>query len=220
MKNATGYMVVALGVCAGSMTARARQTQPLAKPASAPAIASVMEAQLKEVKHVATARLVLEAATERDGQRDFDFELGSWKTHIRRLLRPLTGSDSWVELDGISTVRKVWDGRANLGELEVSNATTHLEGLSLRVYSPESRQWSIYWANSSDGRLGPAMTGQFRNGRGEFYDQELFQGSAIYVRFVFSDLTPRSFRLEQSFSSDGGKTWEPNWIATFARQAE
>jgi hypothetical protein len=64
------------------------------------------------------------------------------------------------------------------------------------------------------------MTGQFKNGRGEFYDQELFQGSAIYVRFVFSDLTPRSFRLEQSFSSDGGKTWEPNWIATFARQAE
>jgi hypothetical protein len=219
MKHTTGFMVVALGVCAGSMTARARQTQPLAEPASAPAIASVMETQLKEEKHVATASLVLEAATERDGQHDFDFEFGSWKTHIRRLLRPLTGSDSWVELDGISTVRKVWDGRANLGELDVSNATTHLEGLSLRVYSPESRQWSIYWANSSDGRLGPAMIGEFRNGRGEFYDQELFQGSAIYVRFVFSDLTPRSFRLEQSFSSDGGKTWEPNWIATFARQA-
>ena len=160
------------------------------------------------------------AAKERDGQHDFDFEFGSWKTHIRRLLHPLTGSDSWVELDGISTVRKVWDGRANLGELEVSNPTTHLEGLSLRVYSPESHQWSIYWANSDDGRLGPAMIGQFRSGRGEFYDQELFQGSAIYVRFIFSDLTPRSFRLEQSFSNDGGKTWEPNWIATFARQAE
>jgi hypothetical protein len=160
------------------------------------------------------------AARERDGQHDFDFEFGSWKTHIRRLLHPLTGSDSWVELDGISTVRKVWDGRANLGELEVSSPTTHLEGLSLRVYSPESHQWSIYWANSNDGRLGPAMIGQFRNGRGEFYDQELFQGSAIYVRFIFSDLTPKSFRLEQSFSDDGGKTWEPNWIATFARQAE
>ena len=160
------------------------------------------------------------AAKERDGQHDFDFEFGSWKTHIRRLLHPLTGSDSWVELDGISTVRKVWDGRANLGELEVSNPTTHLEGLSLRVYSPESHQWSIYWANSNDGRLGPAMIGQFRNGRGEFYDQEFFQGSAIYVRFIFSDLTPSSFRLEQSFSNDGGKTWEPNWIATFARQAE
>jgi hypothetical protein len=62
-------------------------------------------------------------------------------------------------------VRKVWDGRANLGELEVSNPTTHLEGLSLRVYSPESHQWSIYWANSNDGQLGPAMIGQFRNGR-------------------------------------------------------
>jgi hypothetical protein len=159
-----------------------------------------------------------ETARERDGQHDFDFEFGNWKTHIRRLLRPLTGSDAWVELDGISIVRKVWDGRANLGELEVDNPTTHLEGLSLRVYNPESHQWSIYWANSTDGRLGTPMIGQFKNGRGEFFDQEFFQGAAIYVRFIFSDIAPTSFRLEQSFSGDGGKTWEPNWIATFTRQ--
>ncbi len=61
------------------------------------------------------------------------------------------------------------------------------------------------------------MIGQFKNGRGEFFDQEVFQGRAIYVRFIFSDITPGSFRLEQAFSADGGKTWEPNWIATFAR---
>lgn len=158
-----------------------------------------------------------EAVKERDGQHDFDFEVGSWKTHIRRLLRPLTGSDTWVELDGTSIVRKVWNGRANLGELEVGNPTTRLEGLSLRLYNPESRQWSIHWANSNDGRLGTPMVGQFKNGRGEFYDQELFQGAAIFVRFIFSDIAPTSFRLEQSFSGDGGKTWEPNWIATFTR---
>jgi len=161
-----------------------------------------------------------EGVRERDGQHDFDFEFGSWKTHIRRLLHPLTGSDAWVDLDGISVVRKVWDGRANLGELQVGNSTTHLEGLSLRVYNPESRQWSIYWANSSDGRLGAPMIGRFENGRGEFFDQELFQGAAIYVRFIFSDIAPTSFRLEQSFSGDGGNTWEPNWIATFARQKD
>ena len=159
-----------------------------------------------------------ESARNRDGQHDFDFEFGTWKAHIRRLLRPLSGSDTWVDLDGTSIVRKVWDGRANLGELEVGNPTTHLEGLSLRVYNPESHQWSIYWANSKDGQLGTAMIGQFKNGRGEFFDQELFQGAAIYVRFIFSDIGPTSFRLEQSFSADGGKTWEVNWIATFARQ--
>ena len=155
---------------------------------------------------------------ERDGQHDFDFEFGTWKAHIRRLLRPLTGSKDWVDYEGISIVRKVWDGRANLGELEVSNSTSRIEGLSLRLYNPQSRQWSIYWSNSNDGSLGAPMIGQFTNGRGEFYDQEMFQSRAIYVRFIFSDFTPTSFRIEQAFSADGGKTWEPNWIATFTRQ--
>ena len=152
-----------------------------------------------------------------DGQHDFDFEFGSWKVHIRRLLKPLTGSDTWVDLRGTSVVRPVWDGGANLGELKVDNATTHLEGLSLRLYNPQSRQWNIYWANRTDGAAGPAMIGRFSNGRGEFFNQELFDGKAVFVRFIFSDLTPVSFRLEQAFSADGGKVWEPNWIATFTR---
>ena len=153
-----------------------------------------------------------------DGQHDFDFEFGTWKTHIRRLLQPLSGANAWADLDGFSTVRRVWDGRANLGELEVSNATSRIQGLSLRVYNPESRQWSIYWASSRDGRLGTAMVGGFKNGRGEFFNQEIFQEKAIYVRFVFSNITPTSFRLEQAFSADGGATWEANWIATFTRE--
>ena len=156
-------------------------------------------------------------AEARDGQHDFDFEFGSWQTHIKRLLRPLTGSNEWAEYEGLSVVRKVWDGRANLGELDVHNPTSRIQGMSLRLYNPQSRQWSIYWSNSRDGNLGAPMIGGFKQGRGEFYDQEMFQGAAIYVRFIFSDLTPTTFRLEQAFSPDGGKTWEPNWIATFTR---
>jgi hypothetical protein len=163
-----------------------------------------------------TAR-ISQASLERDGQHDFDFEFGSWTVKLRRLPKPLSGSDAWVEMEGTSIVRKVWDGRANLGELKVGNASGNLEGLSLRLYNPEARQWSIYWANAKDGALGTAMIGQFRNGRGEFYNQELFQGRAIFVRFIFSDVTPESFRLEQAFSADGGKTWEPNWVASFTK---
>ena len=154
---------------------------------------------------------------ERDGQHDFDFELGAWKAHISRLLHPLTGSTAWVEYDGTSVVRKVWNGRANLGELEVNGPQGRIEGLSLRLYNPQSRQWNINWANSKDGTLGQAMVGGFKDGRGEFFDQESLNGRAIYVRFIFSNITPHSFRLEQAFSDDGGKTWEANWIATFAR---
>jgi hypothetical protein len=154
---------------------------------------------------------------EHDGQHDFDFEFGNWKARVKRLVNPLSGSDKWVDYEGTSVVRKVWDGRANLGELEIDSPTGHIEGMSLRVYNPQSRQWSIYWANSKDGGLGTAMIGRFANGRGEFYDQELVDGRAVFVRFIFSDITPASFRLEQAFSADGGKTWEPNWIATFTR---
>jgi hypothetical protein len=156
--------------------------------------------------------------TAGNGQHDFDFEFGTWHAHLRRLVHPLSGSDSWVEYDGTSIVHKIWDGRANMGELEVGNATTHIEGLTVRLYNPQSRQWSIYWSNSQDGQLGTPMIGQFANGRGLFFDQELFQGRAIFVRFIFSDIAPTSFHLEQAFSADGGRTWEPNWITTFTRE--
>ena len=156
-------------------------------------------------------------AAAADGQHDFDFEFGSWRAHLRRRLHPLTGSDTWVEYDGTSIVHKLWDGRANIGELEVGNPTAHIEGITLRLYNPQSRQWSIYWSNSQDGALGTPMIGQFSEGRGTFFDQETFQGRAIFVRFIFSDITANSFRLEQAFSADGGRTWEANWLSTFTR---
>lgn len=159
-------------------------------------------------------------AGPRDGQHDFDFEIGTWKTHLSRLVHPLSGSRTWVQLDGTSVVRKIWNGRANLVELEVDGPSGHIEGLSLRLYNPESRQWSIYFANSRQGTLGIPTSGEFRNGRGEFYDQESFNGRMILVRNVWSDITPDSCRFEQAFSADGGRTWEVNWIAVDTRIPE
>src|SRR6266571_5743278 len=106
-----------------------------------------------------------------------------------------------------------WSGRANLVELEVDGPAGHIEGLNLRLYNPQSHQWSLNFASSSGGALGQPTIGEFKNGRGEFFDQELFNGRAILVRFVISDIKPDSCRFEQSFSEDGGKTWEVNWIA-------
>jgi hypothetical protein len=157
------------------------------------------------------------AAARRDGQRDFDFEIGVWKTHLKRLLHPLTGSSSWVELDGTSVVRKIWNGRANLVELETDAASGHLEVLSLRLYDPQARQWSLNTANAKSGTLSVPTIGEFKDGRGEFFDQESFNGRTILVRNVWSDITADSCRFEQSFSDDGGKTWEVNWIAVDTR---
>ena len=153
----------------------------------------------------------------RDGRHDFDFEIGSWKTHLKRLLHPLTGSTTWAEYEGTTVVRKVWDGRANLVELEVAGPAGRLEALSLRLYNPESGQWSLNFANSTAGTIGVPTIGEFRDGRGEFYDQETLAGRAILVRFVITPLSPDECRFEQAFSADGGRTWEVNWIATDTR---
>jgi hypothetical protein len=154
---------------------------------------------------------------EHDGQHDFDFAIGTWSTRLSRLLHPLTGSTTWVEYTGTSVVRKVWNGRAHLLELEVDGPAGHIEGLSLRLYNPQSRQWSLNFSNSAGGTMSPPSIGEFKNGRGEFFDEETLEGRAILVRFVISDITPNSCHFEQAFSDDGGKTWEVNWIATDTR---
>ena len=99
---------------------------------------------------------VQQAPPERDGQHDFDFEIGPWKTHLSRLQHPLTGSHAWVEYEGTTVVRKIWNGRANLVELEVTGPAGHIEGLSLRLYNPTARQWSLNFASSSGGVLEPS----------------------------------------------------------------
>jgi hypothetical protein len=152
-----------------------------------------------------------------DGQHDFDFEIGRWKTHVSRLENPLSGSKTWVEYEGTSVVRPLWNGHANLVELEVNGPAGHIEGLSLRLYHPQSRQWSIHYANSKAGTLDPPTTGEFREGTGEFVGEDTWKGRTILVRFVISNITQNSCRFEQSFSEDGGKTWEANWIATDTR---
>jgi hypothetical protein len=160
------------------------------------------------------------AGPGRDGQHDFDFNLGTWKTNIKRLRHPLAGSKEWMDVSGTVTVSKVWNGRANLEEIEADGPAGHLEGLTLRLYNPESRQWYLYWSNSTGGTLGQPGIGEFKNGRGEFYSQDMFNGRTILVRQVYSDITANSYRFEQSFSDDVGKTWEPNWVATLTRMSE
>ena len=178
---------------------------------------AVQAQQAQQAPQAKQAQQPSSAAALHDGQHDFDFEIGVWKTHLKRLVHPLSGSTTWVELNGTTVVRKVWNGRANLAELETDAASGHLEVLSLRLYDPQSRQWSLNTANIKSGTLSVPTIGEFRDGRGEFFDQESFNGRTILVRNVWSDITADSCRFEQSFSDDGGKTWEVNWIAIDTR---
>lgn len=151
------------------------------------------------------------ASTPHDGAHDFDWDIGLWKTHQKRLLHPLTGSTRWVEYTGTDQVRRIWDG-ANEGLIEAEGSGGRLQIYTLRLYNPDSRQWSVAFANKAGGSMSVPAVGEFRDGRGDFYDQETYNGRAVMLRFSISGITPTTAHFEQAFSPDGGKTWETNFV--------
>jgi len=160
------------------------------------------------------------AITEHDGAHDFDFLIGNWKAHVRRLPDRLNGSNTWDVYDGISNHKKLLDSNANFEEFDVDSPEKHLhiKAQTLRLYNPDSRQWSIYLLDLDKGQITSSpVVGQFTGNRGEFFHQEDFKARVILVRYVWLNISPHSARMEQSFSPDGGKTWEVNWICELSR---
>jgi hypothetical protein len=153
-----------------------------------------------------------------DGQHDFDFNFGVWNTHIRRLTHPLSGSSEYIELNGTVTVRKVWGGRAQLEEIETDGPNGHWEGLTLFLFDPAAHQWSQTFVSSKSGVFAGSTIGSFKNGRGELYSQDTYDGRSILVRGVWSDIKADSHRYEESYSDDGGKTWEAVFSASLTRR--
>jgi len=157
-------------------------------------------------------------AAARDGGHDFDWEFGTWATHVRVLRNPLSPeTPTWAEYEGTSIVHPLCDGRANLVELDVTGPAGRIQGVSLRLYVAEARQWSLNFAGMADGLLTAPTIGEFADRRGEFHGADTLHGRAILVRFVILDVTDDSARFEQSYSADGGRTWQLNWIATDKR---
>jgi hypothetical protein len=132
---------------------------------------------------------------------------------------PLTGSNEWTERTGIAEISPVWGGKANVVHLNADGPTGHVEMSALRLYNPKARQWSIHFATPQDADLGPPLIGEFKNGRGVFYDQEEFNGRIIWVRFTVFPVSPGVAQSEQAFSDDQGKTWETNMVTRSTRIA-
>ena len=152
-----------------------------------------------------------------DGRNDFDFFIGRWKGHNRRLRERLQGSNEWEEFEGTSVARKILGGMGHMDEVTFHRETGYTQGFTLRLFDPKAQEWSIYWASSAGGMLEIPMIGRFKDGRGEFYAQEVFATRHVFSRFIWCDITDSSCRWEQAFSVDGGKTWETNWTADFTR---
>lgn len=153
-----------------------------------------------------------------DGQRDFDWEIGAWRTTARVLAEPLSESeDEWLRFEGTSIVRPLLDRRANILEFEVSGPNGRIDALNLRLYEPQAGRWSLTFVNIRDGLLTPPVYGGFHDGVGEFYGDDQLGGRPIKVRFLISRQGPDEARFEQAFSDDGGETWETNWVAVDRR---
>ena len=146
---------------------------------------------------------------QRDGSHDFDFLIGDWKAHVRRLPDRLNNSNAWVEYDGISNHHKLLDSNANFEQFEVTSTDKklHIKAQTLRLYNPETRQWSIYLVDLDNGTLdAPPVVGAFTGKRGEFFHQETLKGRTILVRYVWLDLSPKSARMEQSYRRRASRT--------------
>jgi hypothetical protein len=157
------------------------------------------------------------ADTLRDGSHDFDFNFGNWHTHIRRLRNVFTDSSSWVELNGTVKVRKVWNGKAQLEEIE-ADGPFHFEGTTLFLYNPAAHQWSQNFASSSEGVMETNPTiGSFKDGVGELYAQSTEGGRSVLERGVWSDIKTDSHTYSIYLSNDGGKNWTAVFIAHLTR---
>jgi len=153
--------------------------------------------------------------TETTHAQDFDFYVGTWAIHNRRLRKALVGCTEWYEFDAVSRARMVLDGRANFDEFDAPSEGIH--GLTLRMFDPERDEWLLYWASSPGGPIEVPQIGKIEGDGGEFYADDVYQGRAIRVVYIWSEITAESARWEQAFSTDGGATWETNWIMTSRR---
>jgi hypothetical protein len=153
-----------------------------------------------------------------DGADDFNWEIGLWSTHVQ-VRAPLDANAEWATFDGASNVHALANGRANTVDLSLVNAAgNRIEGVSLRLFNPQTGEWNINYASMRDGALTAPVYGSFRDGRGVFYGQDTVGGRVVMVRFVIADVTANSARFVQSYSADGGQTWIDNWIATDTRR--
>ena len=145
---------------------------------------------------------------------DFDFLVGTWTVANRRLKQRLAGCTEWEEFTSTSRCWNLFGGAANIDEFSFPDGTN---GLTLRLLDPATKEWSLNWSSSETGTLLPPVVGHFDATLGRFYGDDAHDGTPVRVRYIWSEITPTSARWEQAFSSDGGQTWETNWVMDFAR---
>jgi hypothetical protein len=164
------------------------------------------------------------ATRGQDGREDFDFLHGQWRIRNERLTQRLAGSTEWEIFGATQLCQPLLGGLGNVDDF-VSDwvrpgTDARFIGMTLRLFNPEARQWSIYWAGNHDGVLEPPMVGAFAQGIGTFFGDAEHDGRPVRVRFIWNQVSANTAHWQQAFSADGGTSWETNWHMWFRRTAE
>jgi len=152
-----------------------------------------------------------------DGAGDFDFLHGAWGVRHRQRRERLAGCDEWIEFGGTMEADPILGGLGNFDRNVIDLPGGRYEASTLRLFHPDTRQWSLHWIDGRDPKIDPPLHGAFEDGVGMFFGEDTFRGQPIRLRFLWQPLSPVTARWEQAFSADGGATWETNWIMEFSR---
>jgi len=150
--------------------------------------------------------------------QDFDFIEGNWMVHNKKLASRLTSCNEWIEFDATQVAFKVLLGKGNIDRFSTDFGGEAFEGMTVRLFDPVTRLWSIYWADSNNGTLDTPVLGSFENSIGHFYARDTWKGTPVLVKFRWDARDTDQPIWSQAFSTDNGNTWEWNWYMYFDRQ--
>ena len=157
-------------------------------------------------------------ASETSSKNDFDYLVGNWNIRNRTLKEPLAGSDEWEEFDATQEFRQILVGLGNFDIFHTELGGKSFEGLTVRLFDPKTRLWTIYWADSNAGKLDDGKVGSFNGDEGEFFGREVVAGKDVIVKFHWDKRNPKTPIYSRAFSADAGSTWEWNWYSKFSRR--
>jgi len=159
-------------------------------------------------------------ASRTSSKHDFDYLVGRWNLRNRTLTRPLTGSKEWQEFDATQELRPILLGLGNFDIFHTEFDGKPFEGLTVRLFDPQTRLWTIYWADSGAMKLDGGKVGSFDGDQGDFFGREVVDGKDVIVRFHWDKRNPKAPVYSRAFSADEGRTWEWNWYSHFSPRVD
>lgn len=155
---------------------------------------------------------------DQNAPQDFDFVIGDWRVHHRRLKARLEGCKEWETFEGLSSTQKTLGGFGNVEDNQIFLPGETYRAVAIRSYDRDSQSWSIWWLDGRfPGALDVPVVGSFKDNVGTFFAQDVLNDLPIKIRFTWLISSNGNPHWGQAFSADDGITWETNWEMEFVR---